>query len=63
MECNKSQNIFLLQSCMALPLQNEPKLSYVGQLRRLSTFSPVQSSYELPLGKPSSDQKEGVHFF
>ena len=37
---------------------------YVGSVfTEIIYFLPVQSSYELPLGKPSSDQTGGVHFW
>ena len=37
--------------------------SWVQQLRRLSTFSPVQSSFELSLGKTSSDAGGRATYF
>ena len=51
---------------MALSLQNEPKHSYVGPAVSygvdLAIFSPVQSTFELLLGKLSSAQAGGLHF-
>ena len=52
----------MLRYCMALPLYNEPKHSYVGPVvTEIIYFLPVQSSFEILQRKVSLAAGGGVH--